>query len=385
MIIEAVVATDVGKKRDKNEDAYLIDESLGLYVVCDGMGGHAAGEVASAKTVEFVAQYLKPRRGVIEAAENTPGGHFPIVKLVEEAIAHACQGIHELACANPELRGMGTTITLIVAVGHKAIMGHVGDSRLYLIRGEDVHLLSTDHTLAHELVTDGLMTQEEADAGNFGHALTRVVGCQASVQVESLLFDLLPGDVFVLCSDGLSNYLESVEQLKSLLAPEPNAQKLVDFANDQGGADNITATVMRVTGEKSKRVEERIRVLSESFLCKGMPQSRLLRVLNACEVKVRKNGDRVTEPGLYFVLKGEVDTKEEVFGGLSLVGETMVPRSVVADSSFLFLSKTRFQGLAKKLPKAGRHLYKNLSEELAEQLTNMTTMSSGDTVDWKPE
>ena len=385
MRIEAVVATDVGKKRDKNEDAHLIDESLGLYIVCDGMGGHAAGEVASEKTVEFVAQYLKERRGVIEAAESMPGGHFPIVKLVEEAIAHACQRIHGLACADPELRGMGTTITLIVAVGHKAIMGHVGDSRLYLLRGDDVHLLSTDHTLAHELVVDGLMTQEEADAGNFGHALTRVVGCQSSVQVESLLFDLLPGDVFVLCSDGFSNYLESVEQLKSLLPAELNAQKLVDFANDQGGADNITATVMRVTGETSKRVEEKIRVLSESFLCKGMPQSRLLRVLNACEEKVFKIGDKVTESGLYFVLRGEVDTQEEVFGGISLVGETMVPRSVVADTSLLFLSKSRFQGLAKKLPKAGRHLYKNLSKEFAEQLTNTTTMNSGDTVDWKPE
>ena len=385
MKIEAVAATDVGKRRDKNEDAHLIDESLGLYVVCDGMGGHAAGEVASAKTVEFVSQYIRERRSVIEAAERIPGGHFPIVKLVEEAIAHACQKIHEVACNDPDLRGMGTTITLMVATGQKAIMGHVGDSRLYLIRGTDVHLLSTDHTLAHELVAEGMMTQEEADAGNYGHALTRVVGGQNSVQVESLLFDVLPSDVLVLCSDGFSNYLESDAQIQSLLGSELNAQKLVDFANDAGGSDNITTMVMRATGEDSKQVEEKIRVLADSFLCKGMMQSRLLRVLNACEERAYQSNDMLSDPGLYFVLRGEVDTKERVFGGISLVGKSMASRSVTTDTSLLFLSKTRFQQLARKLPKAGRQLYKNLSTEFAELLSNTTVMNGGDTVDWNPK
>lgn len=126
--------TDRGRRRDQNEDAYLVDESAGLYAVCDGMGGHAAGEVASSKSLEYLTSFLEEHRATMASAHESPGGHYQIVELVESAIQNTCKRIHELACSDPDYRGMGTTMTVLVVVGSKAIMGHVGDSRLYVVR-----------------------------------------------------------------------------------------------------------------------------------------------------------------------------------------------------------------------------------------------------------
>ena len=244
----AAAATDIGNHRENNEDAHFIDESLGLYIVCDGMGGHAAGEVASERAITFAVQFLVQHRETIEEAATTPTTAFQVIKLVEEAIRFANLRLRELTDAFYDLRGAGTTLTLLQIVGEQAIMGHVGDSRLYLKRGDKVHLLSTDHTMAHELMLDGTLAPEEAATSTYQHILTRNVGSESSVRVETLMFDILPDDMLILCSDGLSNYFDSNTDFDMLLSTgelTSIADGLIHFANSAGGKDNITAIVIR--------------------------------------------------------------------------------------------------------------------------------------------
>ena len=248
MKIDSYGKTDVGKRRDVNEDYFFVDNSKGLFIVCDGLGGHAAGEVASHKAVEYTIEFLSENWDDVESANQNPIGYFRLTQLIERAVHETCHRIKQLADEHPEFNGMATTLTLLLMVDGKAIVGHVGDSRLYIKRDEQVFQLTTDHTLYNE-ITEEFKQVDRSEISRFAHFLTRSVGRDETVKVETFMFEARKSDTLLLCTDGLSNYFKSDRVLlESMDGHSVNeiADSLVQFANDMGGQDNITAVVLKI-------------------------------------------------------------------------------------------------------------------------------------------
>ncbi|HET9771489.1 MAG TPA: Stp1/IreP family PP2C-type Ser/Thr phosphatase [Acidimicrobiia bacterium] len=221
--------TDVGRGRPENEDSILVDAAHGLYAVADGMGGHRAGEVASATAIETLQDsYL---------------GGRPIDRAIEEANA----AVFARAAEDAALRGMGTTLTAVAVDGGTALLGHVGDSRAYLLREGPVTQVTDDHSLVEQLVREGRLTPEEAQNHPQRAIITRALGVDAEVQVDTYRVDLRPGDRLLLCSDGLTTMLpdETIgATLRRHADPQQAADTLVDMANQAGGDDNITVLIL---------------------------------------------------------------------------------------------------------------------------------------------
>src|SRR5690606_10151879 len=250
--------TDVGRKRDHNEDNYLVDKKLALFVVCDGMGGHAAGEVASALAVrtiheevkqqeDLIADYLADRQGGARVSKKD------ILNMLEFATNRACRRIHESASADSSKRGMGTTLVAVLFVGSQAFIVHVGDSRIYLLRNRALEQLTDDHNVYNELVKHKKLTREQVMKLAPKNAITRAVGVYESCEPEALVLDVVPGDRFLLCTDGLSEYFEApngdlteLAQTLTQYDEETAARKLIELANARGGKDNITAVVVSI-------------------------------------------------------------------------------------------------------------------------------------------
>lgn len=242
MSIESFSQTDVGRQRDHNEDDFVVDLELGLFVLCDGMGGHAAGEVASEIAVNTVRDVISRNRGVIQdfAENESPQGRAKISALIVEAVETACAKVFEAAHADAEKAGMGTTLEMVLVINQIGFMGHVGDSRLYLRRDGEVHQLSEDHSFVREMVRAGQLTEEQAKHSPVGNVITRAVGISQTVKVDTLAFDILPDDILLLCSDGLSDYLED-EALVELptnneFAPAPQQYTVVEHPGRRRGA-----------------------------------------------------------------------------------------------------------------------------------------------------
>ena len=241
--------TDVGMKREHNEDSFLVNEDLGLYIICDGMGGHAGGETASRLAVQTVERELLSARLRPDDpfASQAPLQDSPLAAALREAVEGACAAVYRTSRANPELQGMGTTCISLLLVDGKAIVGHVGDSRAYLVRDGEVHQLSDDHSLVNEQVRAGLLSAEEAKHSRLKNIITRSVGFEEDVLVDVLGLATRPGDRFLLCSDGLANLVDNNEIRDHLLQHELDEvpAKLIQLANDRGGDDNITVVCVR--------------------------------------------------------------------------------------------------------------------------------------------
>jgi len=223
-------ATDVGRVREGNEDSFLVDERLRLFAVADGMGGHRAGEVASATALEALRAAVASGRAL------------------DDAIASANDAVYAKAADDSGLRGMGTTLTAVVASGDGVlVVGHVGDSRAYLVHGGELDQITEDHSLVEELVREGRLTPEQAVVHPQRSIITRALGIDPTVEVDVYPVELRPGDRILLCSDGLTTMVRPVE-IATILRREPDpgraADLLVDAANAAGGEDNITTIVV---------------------------------------------------------------------------------------------------------------------------------------------
>ncbi len=244
-------ATDIGRRRSLNEDTLLIDGDLGLFVVADGMGGHAAGEVASSESVEAILSMFEKDRELIyriSATESPSEAEIrKLSRLLESSIQFACYHVHGLAEVDNAKTGMGTTISALVVAGQIGLTGQVGDSRVYYVRGDKAHQLTEDHTLVNWQVKEGIITAEQAKNAKNRNVITRAVGSRDYVQVDIQGFPVRPGDRFMLCSDGLHEYVGK-EEIPGIMSddPETACKKLVRLANERGGKDNVTCIAVSI-------------------------------------------------------------------------------------------------------------------------------------------
>lgn len=245
--VDATGITDVGRVRASNQDSMLVDKELGLFIVADGMGGHAGGEIASRICIEQIQNEVKTKFSAL--LEASPKIHPDPMLLggLANSINYASAKIYEHSLEDPSLRGMGTTATVVKIVGDYAYCAHVGDSRFYLIRKGLIYQLSFDHSLVNEQVRAGILTPEEAEVHHLKNVITRSVGYQEEEDVDTLCTRLEAGDYLLMCSDGLHGKISDAEISKITSDKGLDAaRELLDLANDRGGEDNITVVIIAV-------------------------------------------------------------------------------------------------------------------------------------------
>jgi len=250
MEIDVFGMTDVGRRREKNEDAFLINTEHNLYVVADGMGGHLGGEIASKMAVATIEEVMS---GIMADPDLTLQSEFEIRPgdykgYLRYAVGAASAKIYERAMIDPNLHGMGTTVVASVFRNNLAFIANVGDSRCYLEREGSVTQITEDHSLVTEQIKAGIIKQSEARGHKLKNIITRSVGFQDAVDIDISCLDIRIGDKFLFCTDGLSNMVGS-EELSEILkneAPREACLKLIELANDHGGDDNITLVVAEI-------------------------------------------------------------------------------------------------------------------------------------------
>lgn len=248
MQLEAVARTDPGPVRDRNEDSFYVDVEGGLFLVADGMGGHASGEVASAIAVDTVREILlggdDPEETDLDL--EVPDPHEEIRERLRYSMNQASLRIRKVARENPAHRGMGTTLAVLLVEGDVAHIGHVGDSRIYLFRDGRLQRLTRDHTVVQQEIDAGRLTPELGRVVHFKNVLTQSIGYHGPVEPDTATRPIEAGDLFLICSDGLTDPLddEQIGQVCQRSRPEDLADDLVRSALEHGGDDNITVVVL---------------------------------------------------------------------------------------------------------------------------------------------
>jgi len=238
MKLSAAARSDVGMRRTANEDAYALAPSLGLYLVADGMGGHVAGQLASRLAAEHT----------VEALQLVAERDATLTEKLRYCVAAANHHVYATALDKPEVQGMGTTLVAVLAGGGRLALAHVGDSRAYLVRSGRIRQLTDDHSLVAELVRRREISPDAAHEHPHRHVLTRAVGVRRAVDPDLAELTPAPGDVIVLCSDGLTTHVQDPE-IAALVAAEVDLEhacaRLVALANARGGDDNVTVALVR--------------------------------------------------------------------------------------------------------------------------------------------
>ncbi|MBL8679697.1 MAG: Stp1/IreP family PP2C-type Ser/Thr phosphatase [Myxococcales bacterium] len=391
--IRSHARTDVGRVREHNEDNFLVDRRLGLYVVCDGMGGHASGEVASALAVQGLRDALKKDEDfLLDFAKGDASVRPEDVKNLLESAAHAANAaVFSEAQRDASKRGMGTTLTALVLVGGYGFIAHVGDSRCYLYRGGEVRMLTEDHSVINELKRRGKLTPQILEKIGNKNAVTRAVGVYETVEVDTFHFLTAPGDRYLLCSDGLHGYVEKEEELNALVAglgEEIATQRLIDIANERGGKDNITAVIATIAQDDGDASDM---VLAYETLA-GMPFFRhlepreLLRVQAMARPRAFKDTDTVVTEGtpgdsIFVVLKGNAKVQKgdaeiarfeagHFFGEMSLIEKAPRSATVLSDgaSQMLEIARADFFKILREEKDIGVKLLWNFVTELSKRL-----------------
>jgi serine/threonine protein phosphatase PrpC len=398
----AHAATDIGRTRSGNEDAHLVDPALGLYMVCDGMGGHAAGEVASATACRTVQRELARHRASLDAVIAGREPADLAAGLLRGAVVTASEEIHALGDGDKDKRGMGTTCTALLVLGAKAVMAHVGDSRVYLLRGGQLYQMSEDHTFLAEAIRHGVLTHAQAAGSTHGNVVTRAVGPQPNVQVDVLIFDILPGDTLLLCSDGLHQYTPDARELMQLLARPVTASlahELMQLANARGGVDNITAVLLHASAEaaltpeessRASQVHAQLETLRRVSLFRDMTLPELARVLHVAHPAEVSEGELVVREGdatesLYILVEGAARVQRggqtvadleagRHFGEMALLNRRPRTATVIArlPSRMLVLDRDAFSALMAQEPLIAAKFLWALSQSLSLRLDDAT-------------
>lgn len=251
-------ATHVGRLREHNEDAVASDLSIGLVLLADGMGGYQAGEVASEIAVLIIAAEMTEAMQKKTRLFKTEPNLLPESNMLLNAVESTNATIYEISQRQAECAGMGTTLVAGVFVDNKLVLGHIGDSRMYRLRGETLIQLTEDHSLVQEQVNAGLITTEQAKVAKNKNLVTRALGIDRMVELELQELAVEVGDTYLLCSDGLTDLVDDAEIAKILLEAKADiayaVEKLIDTANERGGVDNISAVITII--EKSFKAEK---------------------------------------------------------------------------------------------------------------------------------
>jgi PPM family protein phosphatase len=402
-------ASDVGRKRKHNEDNFLIDKKLSLFAVADGMGGHASGEIASQIAVSNFRAAIEERRALLDAyiRHDEKVKTQDILAILETAVQTTGLTIFERGQKEPEKRGMGTTLSALLLLGERAFIAHVGDSRVYLVRQNQVVQLTEDHSLVNELIRHGKVTRESLASSpyaSYKNAVTRALGVYETTQVDTVDLEVLPGDQFLICSDGLHSYLQDKDIISFLSEDHVTAvpQNLVDHANKGGGHDNITAVIIRVQQDttdagqaRTQELNRKVEVLRQMPLFRHLTYKEILRVLSVTQVADFAVGDEILregEPGddLFIVLKGKVRLHKDGafvthlgpgahFGEMALVDKG--PRSVSASADdrtrALVLKRQDFNEIIRNDPRLSVKLLWSFVQVLAQRLRKTTADLTG--------
>jgi serine/threonine protein phosphatase PrpC len=344
--IVGAALTHVGNVREHNEDAFFFDEERGMFLVCDGMGGHAAGEVASAIAVKTIRErWADPETQEVAdvwLARGTAIAKKQLLGWLRDGVIAAHDAIIAEAERDPSKAGMGTTLVGGMVVGSELLFAHCGDSRAYIVRDGIAMQLTEDHTLLQRLLAAGIEVDVSGDGARFRSMLTNALGIGQECKVSTFVVPLADGDRFMLCSDGISEYVQEAE-VGEVLTKQPSparaAQKLVDLALERGGSDNATTIVVRVleAGEDPVPSEQRRRDDLSISLCslwteKVSPQQRL-RALRIAIPRDHAIGDKLPAHTLgdrvaWILVEGEVELEGEEHGP----GSLMYPESLIAGS-----------------------------------------------------
>lgn len=248
--LEIVRLTDVGQRREHNEDAIASDSETGLVLLADGMGGYKAGEVASEMAILTILAEIKDAMGNWVPGKVDPDTGMQLESLLlREAVHKANATIYNTSQTQPQCAGMGTTLVVGLFSNDRLLVGHIGDSRMYRLRGEQFTQVTEDHSLLQEQIKSGLITKDKAKLSSNKNLVTRALGIDPQVELELHEYDVLPGDIYLLCSDGLSDLVDDEEMQLTVSSLASNlklaAQQLVQMANDNGGKDNISVILAR--------------------------------------------------------------------------------------------------------------------------------------------
>jgi serine/threonine protein phosphatase PrpC len=392
-------ATHPGRVRDHNEDAMLLDDHNGVFVVADGMGGTNAGEVASSMVVDEVRRQARALSASLKDHGADPDqGRRWALHYLPQVIEQANRLVYEAGQRDQSCRGMGTTVVMLLPVGDEAYVCHVGDSRLYLLRKQELFQVTEDHSFVQKLVRQGRITPEEALDHPRKNLITRCIGIQPQVQVDSLYLDLQAGDSFLLCSDGLTDMLDD-GQIHSLMLRH-RGQALVDAAidaaNRAGGRDNITVLLLEVEPDTRQHparmgMLERVEFLHDIFLFAQLNDQecvRVNRVLYELSMPARTQILRKGTDGdeFYIVVHGEVgiyDGRTHLtdigpgghFGEFSLLEDARRSADVWAksDCTLLLIKRSDYLQLVDEDPVLGLKVYQAFLKHLADRVRDLST------------
>ena len=396
MKVECWAATDTGRQRDHNEDNFLIDKELGLFVVCDGMGGHAAGEVASAIGVETIRERLRDERTSLEAGGDLESlDEATILDRLDRAVRRANARIHDLSNASGAEGGMGTTCSLLLIQGGTGYVAHVGDSRIYRLRRGECQQITDDHSLRNRMLQEGQLAPDETFSQP--NAVTRAVGMNEALDVETFTTDLRPDDRFLICSDGLYDHTETSAEIAELTEGydlESAIGRCIEFANQSGGDDNITVMMMELDrGEGIWSVRE---TTPEDRVIRQLPHFRHLSSEAREEVAERserwmvEEGVDVVEAGesqeaLFAIVEGRLQVEQdgrpieelapgEHFGEMALLGYTKLDVSARTSepSTLLRLSRQAFLDYLRADRDRALKVLWNVLEHCADKLSHLS-------------
>lgn len=418
MRVLACGLSDVGNVRAHNEDTILVRPEFGLYLVCDGVGGHLGGKTASQTAAQVIETELQKHKEFIQRLRSRSSAITlstselqQLQRMVETAIEAACLQVYQRGHSDAALRGMATTVDLVLTVGEYAILGHVGDSRVYLVRSGKLHQLTEDHSVASEMAKQGMIPAAAIKQSPYAHVLSRAVGFESAVQVDTLAAELMPGDVFVLCSDGFHDYLTAGDPEKLFKGFPKNDTELKAFtttliahAKSRGGKDNISAITLAVYSSEPRDVEVtdphlqrprpsaelKVEVVRNIPLFQHLSYSEIVKVLQISEQKHFEPGTLIFkegEPGkeMLVTLSGNVDVLRKgvhlttrgrgtVMGEMSVIDLAPRSASVKATSAtdVLLISRERLFTLLRAEPRLAVKLLWSLCSSLNSRLRETT-------------